>query len=124
MDRRQRAVHGLQHALVLLRTRDRQHTGIGRLDLLGFGAHAAGDDDLTVLGHGLADGAERFLLGTVEEAAGVDDDDIGAVMLARQLIAFGAQPRDDALGIHQRLGASQRYKADFGRGGLLHVTSA
>ena len=42
-------------------------------------------------------------------------------MLARQFIAFRAQPRDDALGIHQRLGASQRNKADFGRGGLLHV---
>ena len=105
--RRQRAVHGLQHALILLRAGDRQHAGIGRLDLLGLGAHAAGDDDLAVLGHGLADGAERFLLGAVEEAAGVDDDEVGAVMLARQLIAFGAQPRDDALGIHQRLGAAQ-----------------
>ena len=47
----------------------------------------------------LADGAERFLLGAVEEAAGVDDDDVGAVVLARQLITLGAQPGDDALGI-------------------------
>ena len=93
VDRRQCAMHGLQHALILLRARDRQHAGIGRLDLFGFGAHAAGDDDLAVLGHGLADGAERFLLGAVEEAAGVDDDDVGAVMLAGQLIALGAQPR-------------------------------
>ncbi len=124
MHRRQRAVHGLQHALILLRPRDREHAGIGRLDLLGLGAHAAGDDDLAVLGHRLADGAERLLLGAVEEAAGVDDNDIGAVMLACQLVALGAQPGDDALGIHQRLGASQRYKADFGRGGLLHVISA
>ena len=114
-------MHGVEHALILLRAGDRQHAGIGRLDLLGLGAHAAGDDDLAVFGHGLADGAERFLLGAVEEAAGVDDDEVGAVMLARQLIAFGAQPRDDALGIHQRLGASQGNKADFGRGGLLHV---
>jgi hypothetical protein len=42
-------------------------------------------------------------------------------MLARQFIAFGAQPGDDPLGIHQRLGASQGYKADFGRGGLRHI---
>ena len=119
--RRQRAMHRVQHALILLRPRDRQHAGIGRLDLLGLGAHAAGDDHLAVLGHGLADGAERFLLGAVEKAAGVDDDDIGAVMLARQFIAFRAQPGDDALGIHQRLGASQGNKADFGRGGLVHV---
>jgi hypothetical protein len=61
------------------------------------------------------------LLGAVEKAAGVDDDDIGAVVLARQLIAFRAQPGNDALGIHQRLGTSQRNKTDFGRGGLLHI---
>ena len=114
-------MHGIEHAFILLRSRDREHAGIGGLDLLGLGAHAAGDDHLAVLGHGLADRAEQFLLGAVEKAAGVDDDDVGAVMLARELIAFGAQPRDDALGIHQRLGASQGYKADFGRGGLLHV---
>jgi hypothetical protein len=117
----QRPVHGLQHALILLRARDRQHPRIGRLDLLGFSAHAAGDDDLAVLGHGLADGAERFLLGAVEEAAGVDDDDVGAVMLAGEFVALRAQTGDDALGIHKRLGAPQRNKADFGRSGLLHV---
>ena len=46
--------------------------------------------------------------------------DAGAVMLAGQLIALGAQARDNALGIHQRLGTSQRDKADFGRCGLFH----
>ena len=121
MHRRQRAVHGIEHAFILLRPRYRQHAGVGGLDLLGLGAHAAGDDHLAVLGHRLADGAERLLLGAVEEATGVDDDQIGAVMLARQLIALRAQPRDDALGIHQRLGASQGNKADFGRGGLVHI---
>ena len=117
-------MHGVQHAFVLLRSGDRQHTRIGRFDLLGLGAHAAGDDDLAVLGHGIADRRERFLLGAVEEAAGVDDDDIGAVMLARELIALGAQPRNDALGIHQGLGASQRHKTDLWRSGLLHIYSS
>ena len=124
VQRRHRAVHGLQHAFILLRPRDRQHAGIGGLDLFGFGAHAAGHDHLAIRGHGLADGAERFLFGAVEEATGVDDDEIGAVMLARQLVAFGAQPGDNTLGIHQRLGAPQGNKADFGRGGLLHAESA
>ncbi|MGY4418851.1 hypothetical protein ACVWY2_001276 [Bradyrhizobium sp. JR6.1] len=124
MRRRQRAVHGVQHALILLRSRDRQHAGIGALDLLRLGAHAAGDDDLAVLGHGLADRRERFLLGAVEEAAGVDDDDVGAVMLARQFIAFRAQPGDDALGIDQRLGAPQGHKAHFRRSGLLHISES
>ena len=58
--RRQRAMHGIQHALILLRPGDREHAGIGRRDLLGFGAHAAGDDDLAVLGHGLADRARAI----------------------------------------------------------------
>src|ERR1700745_3990649 len=51
--------------------------------------------------------------GAVEDPAGVHDDEVRALMLARELIALGAQARDDALGIDQRLGAAERYKADF-----------
>ncbi len=124
MQRRQRPVHCVQHALILLRPGDRQYAGIGSLDLIGFRAHAAGDDHPAILGHGLADGAERFLLGAVEKAAGVDDHEIGAVVLARELIALRTQPGDDTLGIDERLGASQRNKTDLWRGGLLHVRTA
>ena len=67
----------------------------------------------------LADGVERFRLGAVEEAAGVDDDEIGAGVLARKLIALGAQPRDDALAIDQRLRAAERDEAHFGGGGIV-----
>ncbi len=45
-----------------------------------LGAEAAGDDDLAVLGERLADGVERFGHGRVDEAAGVDDDEVGAVV--------------------------------------------
>jgi hypothetical protein len=107
LQRRHGAVHGVEHARILLRSGDGEDAGIGLLDLLGFGTHAAGDDDLAVSGHGLADGGQRFLLGAVEKTAGIDDDEVGAIMLARQLIAFGAQPRDDPLGIDQSLGASE-----------------
>jgi len=113
----------IQHTLVLLRAGDREHVRISLLDLFRFGPHATGDDDLAVFRHGLADGAEGFLLGAIEEAAGVDDDDVGAVVLARQLVALRSQPGDDALGIHQRLGAAERNKADFGSGGVLHSLS-
>src|SRR3954465_4227369 len=118
---RQRAMHGVQHALILLRAGDREHAGIGLLDLLGFRTHATGDDHLAVLGHGLADRRERFLLGAVEEAAGIDDDDVGPVMLAGKLVALGAQARDDALGIHQSLGAPERHEADLRRSRLIHI---
>ncbi len=108
-------MHGRNHALVLLRSRHRQHAGIARGDLLGLGTHAAGDDHLAVLRHGFADRGERFLLGAVEEAAGVDDDDVGAVMLACELIALRTQPGDDALGIDQRLGAAQAVETNARR---------
>ena len=66
----------------------------------------------------VADGVERFRLRAVEKAAGVDDDEVGAVVLARELIALRAQPRDDALGIDQRLRAAERDEAHLGRGGI------
>ena len=72
---------------------------MARKDALGFDAETAGDDDLAVLGQSLADRLEQFLLGTVEEAAGVDDDGVGAIIARRQLIALGAELSDDALGI-------------------------
>ena len=81
-------------------------------------AHAAGDDDLAVFGERLADRIERLRLRAVEEAAGVDDDEIGALVLARQRIALGAEPGDDALGIDQRLRAAERNEAHRGCGGL------
>jgi hypothetical protein len=56
-----------------------------------------------------------FLLRAFEKAAGIDDDEVGARMLARQLITFRTQPRDDALGIHQRLRAAERDKRNAGR---------
>jgi hypothetical protein len=56
---------------------------------------AAGDDDaaclaavlLLVLDH-LQDGINGFLLGGIDEAAGVDDDDFGVFGVGRQLSAI------------------------------------
>ena len=83
-------------------------------DLFRLRAHAAGDDDLAVFRHGRADGGERFRLRAVEKTAGIDDGEVGAGMLAREFIALRAQPRDDALGIDQRLGAAERNEGNAG----------
>ena len=80
MLRRHRAMHGLDHALVLLRAGDGEHVRIVRDDLLGLRAHAAGDDDLAVLVKRLADRGQRLRLGAVEKAAGVDDHEVGALV--------------------------------------------
>ena len=113
------AMHGLDHALVLLRAGDREHAGIAPRDLFGLGAHAAGDDHLAVLRQRLADGIERFRLCRIEESAGIDDREVGALVRARELVALRAQARDDALAIDQRLGAAERDEADFG-GASIH----
>jgi len=60
---------------------------------------AAGDDDLAVLLQRLADGAQGLLDRGVDEAAGVDDDEVGAGVVRRRGVALGAQLREDAFRI-------------------------
>jgi hypothetical protein len=57
-------------------------------------------------------------LGAIEEAAGVDDDDVGARMALAELVALRAQRGDDALGIDERLGAPEGDERDFRRDGV------
>ena len=73
-----------------------------------LGAEAAGDDDLAVLGQRLAHRGERFLDRGIDEAAGVDDDQVGALIRRRDRIAFGAQPGEYLFGVDQGFRASQR----------------
>ena len=89
-------MYGRENAFVLLRPRDRQHVRETLPDRLGLGAHAAGHDDASVLRHRLADGAERLGLGGIEEPAGIDDHDVGAVVALGQLVALRSQPGDDS----------------------------
>ena len=108
-------MHGLDDALIGLRAGDRQHVGEALGDRFGLGAHAAGDDDLAVFLQRGADRLERLRLGAVEEAARVDDDDVGPGVGARQLVAFGAQLRENALAIDERLRAAERDEGDARR---------
>ena len=78
-------------------------------------AEAAGDDHLAVLGERLADRVERFRDRGVDEAAGVDDDEVGAVVGRRDRVALGAQLREDLLGVDERLRAAERDEADARR---------
>mgnify|MGYP007102823162 CR=1 FL=1 len=56
-----------------------------------------------------------FGLGRIQKAAGVDDHRIGALVIGADGIALGAQPRQDAFAINQRLWAA---KADHANGRL------
>ncbi len=110
--RRQVGVDRVHHLLVLLRPGDREHAGVGASNHLGLYAEAAGDDDLAVLGHGLADGLQGLLDGVVDETAGVHHHQIGVVVAADHVIALHPELGEDTLGIHQRLGAAEADKTD------------
>src|SRR5690606_18619277 len=112
--RRRGLVHRAYHFFILLRAGHRQHAGMDLADDRFLDAHAAGDDHLAVLGDGFADGLQRFGLGAVDEAAGVDHHHVGVIVFGRDLVALGAQLGQDAFGIDQGFRAAQADEADFG----------
>ncbi len=111
--RRQVLVHRAHHFFIGLRAGDLQHARMALENPLGPRAQAAGDDDLAVLLQRLADGVERLVHRRIDEAAGVHHHDVGGVVTRRDLVTLGAQPRDDAFGIHQGLGAPEADEPDF-----------
>jgi hypothetical protein len=88
---------------------------MGFLDYALLCSKATGHDHATVFGERLADGVERFLDGGVDETAGVDDDEVGAGVVGRGLIALGAQLGEDAFGIDERFRTAERDEPDLGR---------
>jgi hypothetical protein len=95
-------VHRVHHFLRRVRAGDRKHFRVHLphevLTLLaGLRTEAASDDDLAVFGERLADRVEAFLHRVVDEAAGVDDHEVGTVEGLRRDITFGAEPREDQL---------------------------
>ena len=116
VQRRQLLVHGLHDFFVRVRAGHLEHRRVTVGDRLGPGAEAAGDDHLAVARQRLADRIERFVHRVVDEAAGVDHDEVGVLVGADDVIALRAQAREDAFGIHQRLGAAEGDEADAGRG--------
>jgi len=85
---RQRGVHRRHHAGVVLRAADRQHVRVGRADLFRALAQAAGDDDLAVLGEGLADGVQALGHGRIDEAAGIDHDHVGGIVAGHDFVTL------------------------------------
>jgi len=59
-------------------------------DLLRLGAEASGDDHLAILGQSFADGLQRLIHRGIDEAAGIDDHEVGRRVRGRDFIPFGA----------------------------------
>ena len=66
-----------------------------------FESQATGNDDLAILGKRFANGAQRFLDRGVDEAAGVDDDEVGAGVIGRGGVALGPELGEDSFGIYK-----------------------
>ena len=108
-------MHRVDDLLILMRAGDGQYLRKTSTDHLRFVAHTSRHDDPTVFRDRLANGFQRFLLGRIEKAAGVDQHDVGAGIVGGHLIAVRAQFREDAFAIDQRLGTAERNHADFRR---------
>ena len=61
----------------------------------------------------LQNGVNRFLLGGIDERAGVDHEDAGAGGIMGQLVSGFAREPQHYLGIDKVLGAPERNKAYF-----------
>ena len=85
------------HLFILMRSRDREHARMLRLDTIGLHTQTARYDHLAILRHRFANGLQTFLLGAIEEAAGVNQHQIGIGVVAGQAIALGAQTANDPL---------------------------
>jgi hypothetical protein len=86
---------------------------MGGLNHAFFGAQAAGDDNLAVLRQRFADGVQRLLDRRVDEAAGVDDDEIRAGVVGRGDVTLGPELGEDALRVYKCLGTAEGNEPDF-----------
>ena len=101
-------------------TGDGEYAGVDVLDEvgavgMGAGTQTAGDDDFAVFCKRFADGVQAFFDGVINEAAGVDDDKVGAGVAGRGGVAFGTELGEDDFGVCEGFGAAQGDPADAGR---------
>jgi hypothetical protein len=78
-----------------------------------FKTQAPRNNNLAILGERLADRVQRFLDRGVDEAAGVDDDEIGAGVIGRGDVALGPKLGEDALRVYKCLGTAERNEPDL-----------
>ena len=63
---------------------------------------------------GIEDGLDGFLLGGIDERAGVDDEYVGVVGICREPEAFFLEAAEHDFGIHKIFGAAEADHSDFG----------
>jgi hypothetical protein len=71
-----------------------------------FKTQTPGNHYLAIFRESLADGVQRLLDRGVDEAAGVDDDEIGAGVVGRGDITLSPELGEDSFGIYECLRAA------------------
>jgi hypothetical protein len=99
-------VDDAHHFISSMRPGHGEHRRMRLYNNVALGAEAAGDNNLAVFVERFADGVERFLHCRINKAAGIDDDQIGIFVARRNLVAFGAQLGQNALGVRRSLRAT------------------
>ncbi len=114
-----RAFAQCNDALELVGTHQRIHFRHLLADIAAVAFHqAAGDNQLSraagflVLGH-LQNGVDGFLLGGVDEAAGVHHQHVGVAGMGRQLVAASHEGAHHDFAIDEIFGTAQTDKTDF-----------
>jgi hypothetical protein len=111
MGPRQMAMNRLHHLLIGMRASHRQHLRARIPHQGGAGAETAGHYDPPVLAQGLTDRLQRLLDSRFDEAAGIDNDEVGAVVSGRDRVSLRTQLGEDALGVDCRLGTAEAHEA-------------
>ena len=120
-----RQAGGCEDRLKLAGADDGVDLGNVLLDLVAVALdQAAGHDEAAGLAAGgdlvlrhLEDGVDRLLLGRVDEAAGVDDQNLGVLGAGGELGAGVVEQAHHHLGVDEVLGAAERDEAYLGAGG-------
>jgi hypothetical protein len=117
--RRPRNAGCRQNVLEFSRANDGVHFRDVLADLIAESLdETSGDDQLLRLACGLVpghfkDGVDRFLLGTLDERTGVDDDDVGIFGAAGQFGASAGEQAHHDLAVDKVLGAAEAHEANF-----------
>ena len=88
---------GIQDLLVLMRASDGQDAWMRAANIVFFRAQTARNDHAAILVQRLANRLKTFRLGAVEEPACIHNHRFRALVIRRDRIALGAQPRQDPL---------------------------
>ena len=106
-------MHSADNSFILVRTRDGQNAGMGGANGIGLNPIATSDNHPAVLFHRFANGSKAFSLGAIEKPASVNQHHIGVGIAGCYQITLSAKLGQNALGINQSLGATQRNETDF-----------